>query len=171
MRSRVIIFLLALILSSCHDATNEPPINVNVDSDTVIIFNEPSTITIKTDPVAMNDRRMNTDTLTMVVSYGGGCRKHLLQLFAHDAFLESNPVQANLYLSPMMIMTIYAKLISRIHFDSISRHWRSSTRDCIDHRPVSSCWGFISREKRISSNRSCDMNSDLKFANQDILIV
>jgi hypothetical protein len=42
---------------------------------------------------------INGDTLTLDLTHGGGCKEHFYALFMSPAaFLESFPVQANLYL-------------------------------------------------------------------------
>ena len=46
-----------------------------------------------TDPFVVNAATIVGDTLTVNVSYGGGCRRHLLTLVASDVFMESHPVR------------------------------------------------------------------------------
>ena len=46
-----------------------------------------------TDPYKLNAATIAGDTLTVNVSYGGGCRTHQFTLLASDVFLESHPVQ------------------------------------------------------------------------------
>ena len=46
-----------------------------------------------TDKYTLNTASINEDTLTINVSYSGGCEKHEMTLVASDTFLESFPVQ------------------------------------------------------------------------------
>ena len=51
------------------------------------------------DPFVLNAATITGDTLTVNVSYGGGCRTHQLTLVASDGFLESYPVQLRVFLA------------------------------------------------------------------------
>jgi hypothetical protein len=54
---------------------------------------------IQLDPFSLQSATVRGDTLTINLQYGGGCAEHDFQLFmSPGAFLESSPVQANLYL-------------------------------------------------------------------------
>ena len=46
-----------------------------------------------TDRYVLNAATITDDTLTINVSYGGGCKTHQFTLIASEAFLESFPVQ------------------------------------------------------------------------------
>jgi len=46
----------------------------------------------------LNDVTILADTITLDISYGGGCHSHDLVLYMTPAFMESYPVQASLYL-------------------------------------------------------------------------
>lgn len=46
-----------------------------------------------TDPYQLRAARIEGDTLTVTVSYGGGCRDHQFTLLTSGVFLESYPVQ------------------------------------------------------------------------------
>ena len=52
-----------------------------------------------TDPYVLNAATIVGDTLTVNVSYGGGCRTHQFTLLASDVFLESHPVQLGVSLA------------------------------------------------------------------------
>ena len=52
-----------------------------------------------TDPFVLNAATIAGDTLTVNVSYGGGCRTHQLTLVASEGFLESYPVQLRAFLA------------------------------------------------------------------------
>lgn len=68
--------------------------------------NQPSVIitdappeSIQFDPFGLENVEIAGDTITLNVTYSGGCREHEFALYmSPSAFLESNPVQANLYL-------------------------------------------------------------------------
>ena len=51
------------------------------------------------DPFVLNAATITGDTLTVNVSYGGGCRTHHLTLVASEGFLESYPVQLRVFLA------------------------------------------------------------------------
>jgi hypothetical protein len=42
---------------------------------------------------------ISSDVLTLFVQYGGGCKPHDFRLFGSRRFLESYPVQADVFLS------------------------------------------------------------------------
>lgn len=45
------------------------------------------------DAYQLDDATITADTLTISVSYGGGCETHQFTLIASEAFMESDPVQ------------------------------------------------------------------------------
>jgi hypothetical protein len=45
------------------------------------------------DPLTITSVAIDGDTLSMTVSYGGGCRRHALQPIAETVWMESWPVQ------------------------------------------------------------------------------
>lgn len=51
------------------------------------------------DPFAPGESTLRADTLSLSVSFTGGCRDHRFELVAWSGWLESDPVQANLLLS------------------------------------------------------------------------
>ena len=46
-----------------------------------------------TDNFTLDDAAVSGDTLSVTVSYGGGCEDHTFTLVASEAFQESDPVQ------------------------------------------------------------------------------
>jgi hypothetical protein len=55
---------------------------------------------LESDAFRLLDAKIEGDLLEIHVEYGGGCREHLFQLIADPmAFMESEPIQANIYLS------------------------------------------------------------------------
>jgi hypothetical protein len=45
------------------------------------------------DPLTITSATIEGDTLHLVVTYGGGCMRHALQLIAETSWMESYPVQ------------------------------------------------------------------------------
>ncbi len=66
-------------------------------SESVVISG--STEKFGADRYVLNGARITDDTLTINVSYGGGCETHQLTLIASDSFLESFPVQLRMTLA------------------------------------------------------------------------
>jgi hypothetical protein len=62
-------------------------------------FTWTSSYYLQRDPVAVVGASISDDTLTVSARYSGGCIEHWFKLYMQRVFLESNPVQANLYLS------------------------------------------------------------------------
>ena len=52
-----------------------------------------------TDRYVLNAATITDDTLTVNVSYGGGCRTHQFTLVASESFMESSPVQLHVSLA------------------------------------------------------------------------
>ena len=50
------------------------------------------------DPIIVREGTIQGDILTLTVSYGGGCGNHRFTLFWNPSFMESYPVQTNLFL-------------------------------------------------------------------------
>ena len=91
MKSKATIdFLAVMILASsscCLDV-----------SHFVIITNRPPN-SIQLDPFDLEDIGIAGDNITLDITYSGGCKEHGFSLYMSPAaFLESYPVQANLYL-------------------------------------------------------------------------
>ena len=52
------------------------------------------------DAFRLLEANVSSDLLELEVEYGGGCREHLFEIIADpNAFLESDPVQANIYMT------------------------------------------------------------------------
>lgn len=52
-----------------------------------------------TDDFELNSAAITDDTLTVSVSYSGGCEAHQFTLVASESFLESFPVQLHVYIA------------------------------------------------------------------------
>ena len=72
--------------------------NASAGENFVIITEQPPD-SLQLDPFQLQSISISGDTLTLAVTHGGGCAEHDYTLFMSPAaFLESYPVQANLYL-------------------------------------------------------------------------
>lgn len=105
--------LLVLFIIGCQQIQNQmktdpddTTVSVSVDDDIPDI--EPSVGKVfigdadgrfGTDKYTLNSASINEDTLTINVSYGGGCEIHEMTLVASDTFLESFPVQLHVSLA------------------------------------------------------------------------
>lgn len=99
--------LLVLFTIGCQQIQNQiktdpddTTVSVSVDDDIPDI--EPSVGKVfigdadrrfGTDKYTLNSTTINGDTLTINVSYSGGCEKHEMTLVVSESFLESFPVQ------------------------------------------------------------------------------
>ena len=70
-----------------------------VDCGKVILANGTNPDNLIMDSYTINKAEFNADTLNIKVSYNGGCKEHEFCLVAWNYFLESQPVQAYLFLS------------------------------------------------------------------------
>ncbi len=69
------------------------------DHNGSVIISNVNTSAIQIDQFDLNSFRIDGDDAILSVSYGGGCRDHYFSLYMSPAtFMESDPVQANLYL-------------------------------------------------------------------------
>jgi len=85
-----IVFLAVVVLASSNSCLDV--------SHVVIITNRPPNF-IQLDPFDLENIEIAGDTITLNIAYSGGCKDHSFSLYMSPAaFLESYPVQANLYL-------------------------------------------------------------------------
>ena len=64
-----------------------------------VIITDKSPDAIQLDPFDLEGMEITGDTVTLSISYGGGCEEHCFSLHMSPAtFFESYPAQANLYL-------------------------------------------------------------------------
>ena len=98
MRLRVLV-LGAAALAACGQGGLDTPIGISVDdvppagprSGAVVVSETPQRW--GQDPFVLNDAAVAGDTLTLNLSYAGGCGRHEVTLVASGVFLESFPVQ------------------------------------------------------------------------------
>lgn len=89
-KNATIAFLAIMILISSNSCLDI--------SHFVIITDQPPDA-IQLDPFDLESVEIVGDSITLHVTYSGGCREHYFSLYMSPAaFLESYPVQANLYL-------------------------------------------------------------------------
>ena len=65
----------------------------------IIIFDDINSVDISNDAVSINEVSVDNDTLKLNVSYSGGCKEHEFKLFGSSNIAESNPPQAQIFLS------------------------------------------------------------------------
>jgi len=84
-------FLLAImVLTSCGGC---------IDISCFVLITDLPPEEIQLDPFTLEEIEITGDTITLDVTYSGGCNEHDFSLFMSPAvFSESYPVQANLYL-------------------------------------------------------------------------
>ena len=73
--------------------------NVNAETRQVYFIDGNSDWVVKKDMLAVNSSSLEKDMLALSVSYSGGCRDHIIDLYAYTGILKSNPPQMNLALS------------------------------------------------------------------------
>lgn len=97
--------LLILFTIGCEQA--QGPIKVPpddyIDSDDIVytgkVFIGDAKGKFGKDTFKLNAATITDDILTANVSYSGGCKTHQFTLVASEAFLESDPVQLQIYLA------------------------------------------------------------------------
>ncbi|MCB0282726.1 MAG: hypothetical protein KDF60_09125 [Calditrichaeota bacterium] len=78
----------------CFEHYYSSPDNVN----NLIIYDHWRDLFLPDDPLDIKNVSISKDILSIDVQFGGGCEDHLFDMFTASAFLESNPVQADLKL-------------------------------------------------------------------------
>lgn len=79
-----------IILLANQFEKNKKPVQLIADSNTNVI---------KRDMLNINRVALEKDFLSFEVSYSGGCKEHLIELFAFKEIQKSNPAQVTLILS------------------------------------------------------------------------
>ncbi len=98
-------FLGAAALAACGEGGLDTRIAVSVDdvppagprAGAVVVSEAPHLL--GRDPFVLNDAAIAGDTLSLNLSYAGGCARHEFTLVASESFLESDPVQLPLSLA------------------------------------------------------------------------
>jgi hypothetical protein len=99
-------FFLVLVLSiacirqfdptSDRQDNDDPVVN---PSNMIQIYPDQNDIPLYEDPAWIQDAEIQGDSLMLVVEASGGCAEHDYELFGCHCFMESFPVQTNVYLS------------------------------------------------------------------------
>ena len=95
----------AAVLAACGEGGLDTPVAVSVDdvppvgprSGAVVVSEVPHVL--GQDPFVLNDAAIAGDTLSLDLSYAGGCARHEFTLVASELFRESDPVQLPLTLA------------------------------------------------------------------------
>ena len=93
------LLLGAAALAACGEGGLDTPVAVSVDdvppagprAGAVVVSEAPHLH--GRDPFVLNDAAIAGDTLSLNLSYAGGCARHEFTLVASESFLESDPVQ------------------------------------------------------------------------------
>lgn len=96
----IITFFVFVHLIGCN-CSNPTGTFIPTDSTNtaIIMFENISTINLSTDEARIKNISIESDTIVLVVEYGGGCEKHDFKLFGFKYFLKSNPPQSDIFLS------------------------------------------------------------------------
>ncbi|MDE3262908.1 MAG: hypothetical protein OYL41_13100 [Acidobacteriota bacterium] len=104
MRLRVLL-LGAAALAACGEGGLDTPVAVSVNDVPpagpragAVVFSE-APARWGQDPFVLNDAAIAGDTLSLNLSYAGGCARHEFTLVASESFRESDPVQLPLSLA------------------------------------------------------------------------
>ncbi|MFA7420874.1 MAG: hypothetical protein WCZ90_14420 [Melioribacteraceae bacterium] len=73
--------------------------NVNVETKQVYFIDANNDWVLKKDLLAVNSASIENNMLALSVSYGGGCREHIIDLYSYTGIMKSNPPQMSLVLS------------------------------------------------------------------------
>ena len=71
---------------------------ITVQDISPVQFSELPAVRLQRDAFDLNSASLSSNKLTLNVSRGGGCTEHEYILYMNPVFMESNPVQAGLYL-------------------------------------------------------------------------
>lgn len=88
---------IVFLLSSCCDQ-KDPVSTLQEEVQEVILIGSRNVFFSSEEPASIQEASIQGDKLSLKVSYSGGGEKHDFTLFASEGFLESSPVQAELFL-------------------------------------------------------------------------
>lgn len=89
--------IVFLLTSRCDQ--QDPVSALQEEVQEVILFDNRNVFSSTEDPASIQEASIQGDQLSLKVTYSGGGKKHDFTLFASEGFLESSPVQAELFLS------------------------------------------------------------------------
>ena len=95
----IILAIFILLFSGCgiFDSNSEPADNENGMG--IIFFDNLDKMNFPLDAANIDSISLQDHQLFLNIGYSGGCRDHIFRLYVWRNFLESNPPQAELYLS------------------------------------------------------------------------
>ncbi|GAB4373934.1 MAG: hypothetical protein Kow0042_18160 [Calditrichia bacterium] len=93
-----IFFCLPLLLLRCQ-TESDGLIPLREEGDPIILFDTFSEIKLHSDWMDIRSAEMEGDILRLTVWYRGGCNSHDFHLFVWKGFIETNPIQAECFLS------------------------------------------------------------------------
>lgn len=101
MKVQYCIFLIIAcsLAMSCNifDSSSDAP--KKSEAMGIIFFDDMDRIDFPVDEAAIDSVKLDADILSVKVSYSGGCKEHVFRMYVWRRFLESNPPQAELFLS------------------------------------------------------------------------
>ena len=101
MKPFVIISLLALITFSCNNTPAEPEDNLLSEIILTRSFSEYSDFVSNrsaesSDPFVLDSVIFNCDSISITVSYSGGCKKHTFEIIWSETFSDTEPPQTGI---------------------------------------------------------------------------
>jgi hypothetical protein len=95
----LILFMFGLLIYGCSKNVTAPQNQNPIKAQNIIMFNQMDSIHLYKDPVSINSIDVDKEMLKVTLNYGGGCGEHVIALYGFSSFLESNPPQADIFLS------------------------------------------------------------------------
>ncbi|MBS3944842.1 MAG: hypothetical protein KGZ42_05045 [Melioribacter sp.] len=81
------------------DLIIKPAANISGGTSSIKLIEGSNTDLIKRDPLNVNSVSLNKDEIKFNVSYSGGCKEHIIELYAFKEIQKTNPAQVTLLLS------------------------------------------------------------------------
>lgn len=81
------------------DLIIKPAASISGGTSSIKLIEGSNTDLIKRDPLNVNSVSLNKDEIKFNVSYSGGCKEHVVELYAFKEIQKTNPAQVTLLLS------------------------------------------------------------------------
>ncbi len=81
------------------DLIIKPAASISVGTSSIKLIEGSNTNLIKRDPLNVNSVSLNKDEIKFNVSYSGGCKEHVVELYSFKEIQKTNPAQVTLLLS------------------------------------------------------------------------
>lgn len=81
------------------DLIIKPAASISNGSSSIKLIEGSNTDLIKRDPLNVNSVSLNNDEIKFNISYSGGCKEHIVELYAFKEIQKTNPAQVTLLLS------------------------------------------------------------------------